>query len=73
MSRNHPHVPTRRIRGAKARSPDAALDEACFLAELRLAVEGARTAAEERLARALPGWGERLKRISARYAGDPAA
>lgn len=71
MSRTNSHVPARRFRGVKSHSPDAALDEACFLAELRLAVEGARTAAEERLARALPGWGERLNRISARYAGNP--
>ncbi|MBP7000568.1 hypothetical protein [Amaricoccus sp.] len=71
MSRNDPHPSTRRVRGATAHSADAALDEACFLAELRLAVEGARTAAEERLARALPGWGDRMSRICARYAGTP--
>lgn len=68
MSRTGPQTATRRTRGASAHSADA-LDEVCFLAELRLAVEGARTAAEEQLARALPGWGDRLKRISARYAG----
>jgi hypothetical protein len=56
----------RRPRGAVAR--DAALDEACFNAELRLSVEGARTAAEERLARGLPGWRDRLDRVCARLA-----
>lgn len=44
---------------------DDALDEVCFLAELRLKVEGARTAAEEALARALPNWSARLDRFSA--------
>lgn len=48
---------------------DAALDEACFLAELRLSVEGARTAAEERLRRRHPGWSERLDEVCARLAG----
>ena len=48
---------------------DAALDEACFLAELRLSVEGARTAAEERLLRRHPGWSERLGEVCARLAG----
>ena len=42
------------------------LDEACFLAELRLKVEGARTAAEEALARALPEWTDRLNTVCAR-------
>jgi hypothetical protein len=65
MSRTDPQAATRRA----PRSADAALDEVCFLAELRLAVEGARTGAEERLARALPGWGDRMSRICARYAG----
>jgi hypothetical protein len=57
-----------------ARSPadraprDAALDEACFLAELRLAVEGARTAAEERLARSRPDWSDRVDQLCARFA-----
>lgn len=67
MSRSRQQSQPRRVRGGAARSADAALDEACLLAELRLAVEGARTAAEERLARALPGWGDRLKQITARY------
>ena len=42
------------------------LDEACFLAELRLKVEGARTAAEEALAHALPGWTDRVSAVCAR-------
>lgn len=42
------------------------LDEACFLAELRLKVEGARTAAEEALAHALPGWTDRVNAVCAR-------
>jgi len=46
---------------------DAALDEACFSAELRRSVEGARTAAEEALARSLPDWDKRLGRICARW------
>lgn len=48
---------------------DAALDEACFLAELRLSVEGARTQAEERLLRRHPDWSERLGQVCARLAG----
>lgn len=64
MSRNDKRVST--PRGAAATAE--AMDEACFLSELRLAVEGARTSAEERL-RNLPEWGERMKRLHARYAG----
>lgn len=45
---------------------DDPLDEACFLAELRLKVEGARTAAEEALARALPGLTDRVTAVCAR-------
>jgi hypothetical protein len=56
----------RRVRVAAPE--DAALDEACFLAELRLAVEGARTAAEERLARRLPSLRDRLDKVCARFA-----
>lgn len=48
---------------------DAAFDEACFLAELRLSVEGARTAAEDRLLRRHPGWSERMGEVCARLAG----
>ena len=48
---------------------DADLDEACFLAELRLSVEGARTLAEERLARRYPGLRERLGLVCAKLAG----
>lgn len=48
------------------RSGDDPLDEACFLAELRLKVEGARTAAEEALVRALPGWTDRVNAVCAR-------
>lgn len=55
-------------RGEVAPTGDAALDEACFLAELRLSVEGARTAAEERLARRHKEWAERLDRVCARFA-----
>lgn len=51
-----------------AAAPDeAALDEACVSAELRRAVEGARTAAEEVLARSQPDWDARLGRICARF------
>lgn len=49
-----------------APTSDAALDEACFLAELRLSVEGARTPAEERLVRRHPEWSDRLDRVCAR-------
>ncbi len=65
MSRTNARVPARRGRRA-ATGAEAALDEACFLAELRLTVEGARTAAEERLAQAFPGWRDRLDRVCAR-------
>lgn len=59
-----------------ARRPEAAapqmqasdLDEACFLAELRRSVEGAYTAAEEKLARTHPRWADRLDRVCARLA-----
>jgi hypothetical protein len=62
---DHARSPRRR----RAASGDAsALDEACFMAELRLAVEGARTAAEERLARRLPGWRDRLDQVCRRLA-----
>ena len=58
---------------AEDRSPryapeDEDLDEACFLAELRLSVEGARTPAEERLARSYPGLSERLGLVCAKLA-----
>lgn len=69
MSRNDKRVSTPQ-RGAAAAAE--AMDEACLLAELRLAVEGARTAAEERL-RNLPEWGEGMNRILARYAGGTAS
>ncbi len=55
--------------GRKAPPEDPGLDEACFLSELRRAVEGAPTAAEERLARRDPDWMDRIGRISARFAG----
>jgi hypothetical protein len=55
-------------RGHAAPTGDSALDEACFLAELRLSVEGARTAAEERLAKRHTEWAERLDRVCARLA-----
>lgn len=51
------------------RSDDDALDEACFLAELRLSVEGARTLAEERLVRRHPGLSERFGLVCAKLAG----
>ncbi len=54
--------------GRKAPPEDPALDEACFLAELRRAVEGAPTAAEERMARRDPDWGRCFGRIAARFA-----
>ena len=46
---------------------DPSLDEALFVAELRRAVEGTRTPAEELLARDSCDWGDRLDRIFARY------
>lgn len=47
---------------------DPSLDEACFLAALRRAVEGAATAAEERLAEGTPDWSDRFGRICTRLA-----
>lgn len=52
----------------RGRSEDEALDEACFLAELRLSVEGARTLAEERLVRRHPGLQDRLGTVCAKLA-----
>ena len=52
--------------GLPVPSTDAALDEACFLAELRLSVEGARTPAEEKMAQRHPEWADRLDRVCAR-------
>jgi len=52
MTRDVRHDPPRRRRAGA----DPEIDEALFLAELRFAVEGARTAAEERLAALNPGW-----------------
>ena len=65
MSRRH-DAPAAKRSGPAA--PASEIDEACFLAELRLSVEGARTAAEERLERRLPDWSARLARLSARFA-----
>jgi hypothetical protein len=62
--------PAGRVRSGRRRAApceDAALDEACFSAELRRSVEGARTASEETLARSQPDWDERLGRICARF------
>jgi gamma-glutamylcysteine synthetase len=47
---------------------DEALDDAILLGELRCAVEGARTRAEDLLRRYHPDWSDRLGRIYARYA-----
>ena len=47
---------------------DDSLDDAIFLGELRYAVEGARTRAENLLHRHHPDWNDRLARICARYA-----
>lgn len=58
-------APRRRQR--RDRPDEAALDEACFTAELRRSVEGARTPSEETLARSQSDWDERLGRICARY------
>jgi len=52
--------------GPAAPVPDAAIDEACFLAELRLSVEGARTPAEDGLAQRHPEWADRLEKVCAR-------
>lgn len=54
-------------RGRVAKNDDA-LDEACFLAELRLSVEGARTLAEERLVRRYPGLQDRFGTVCAKFA-----
>lgn len=56
-------------RRSRSTTNDAALDEACFLAELRLSVEGARTLAEERLVRSYPGLRDQLGLVCARLAG----
>jgi gamma-glutamylcysteine synthetase len=50
-----------------AAEDDEALDDAILLAELRRAVEGARTGAEDLLRRYHPDWDDRLDRIYARY------
>lgn len=55
------------IRGVFA--DECALDEAVFLAALRRAVEGAATAAEERLAMGTPDWSDRFGRICNRLTG----
>lgn len=47
---------------------DPSLDEACFLAALRRSIEGASTAAEERLAKRTPDWSDRFGRICNRLA-----
>lgn len=53
-----------------ARTPEEAmLDEACFLAELRRHIEGARTPDEESRAARDPDWQDRFGRICRRYAG----
>ncbi len=54
---------------APAPTEDTSLDEACFLAALRRSVEGATTAAEERLAKVTPDWTDRFGRICDRLAG----
>lgn len=51
---------------ASAPTEDTSLDEACFMAALRRSVEGAATAAEERLASVTPDWTDRLGRICRR-------
>lgn len=51
-----------------APTEDTTLDEACFLAALRRSVEGAATAAEERLAKVTPDWTDRFGRICNRLA-----
>ncbi len=53
-------------RRGRSAPEEEALDEACFLAELRLSVEGARTLAEERLARRHPGLQDRLGTVCAK-------
>jgi gamma-glutamylcysteine synthetase len=74
MSRNVPQPPTvlaavLEIVGRQAApDEDEALDDAIFLGELRYAVEGARTRAENLLHRYHPDWNDRLARICARYA-----
>ena len=57
-------TPSRRV----AAEDVSGVDEACFLAELRLAIEGARTAAEERLAKRMPSLSDRLDQVCARLA-----
>lgn len=58
-----------RLREGGAPKDDPGLDEAAFLAELRLAVEGACTQAEERLARQYPELRERLGRVFSKPVG----
>lgn len=64
---------SRKMMARKAATPgpvdEGTLDEACFAAELRLFVEGARTASEERLARRDKDWTGRFGRVSKRVAG----
>jgi hypothetical protein len=56
----------RDLADAPAPNEEEALDDAILLAELRYAVEGARTRAEDRL-RYRPDWRARLGRIYARH------
>jgi hypothetical protein len=74
MPRDFPDAPeSRRSAPDAAAQPyqvpddEDALDDAILLAELRYAVEGARTQAEDRY-RCDPDWRDRLGRIHARWA-----
>jgi hypothetical protein len=74
MPRDFPDAPPQDAAASRPAAEDEdALDDAILLAELRFAIEGARTRAEDLHRRHDPHWNDRLDRLYARFAVTPLA